>query len=81
MQRGRTFRDIVRHDSLRQQQANFRKRAGNEYKALRLAMHVTGRTAFDREAASEINPEAIYHPMNETLRSVFYSGAWSPDKM
>ncbi|MBR2123416.1 MAG: glycosyltransferase family 4 protein [Lachnospiraceae bacterium] len=81
VQRGRTFRDIVRHDSLRQQQANFRKRAGNEYKALRLAMHVTGRTAFDREAASEINPEAIYHPMNETLRSVFYSGAWSPDKM
>ena len=81
VQRGRTIRDRIRNDSLRQQQANFRKRARMEAQALKLAMHITGRTAFDRDAAAEINPDAVYHPMNETLRSAFYEGSWDPQTM
>ncbi len=81
VQRGRTIRDRIRNDSLRQQQANFRKRARMEAQALKLAMHITGRTAFDRDAAAEINPDAVYHPMNETLRSAFYEGSWDPKTM
>ena len=52
-----------------------------EAKALRRTGHITGRTAFDRKVTSEINPDAVYHAMNETLRSEFYTGTWSPENM
>lgn len=41
------------------------------------ACHITGRTAFDREFAKQIRPEAAYYPLNETLRPCFYEGSWS----
>ncbi|MCR5501554.1 MAG: glycosyltransferase family 4 protein [Lachnospiraceae bacterium] len=75
--RGRTFRDILRKDSLMDQAAHFCLRAENEKKALLAAGHVTGRTAFDREEALKVNPSLIYHPMNETLRPEFYEGIWN----
>ena len=76
VQRAVTFRDWYRQDSLRRQQQKYRQRAVNEREALRLANHITGRTHFDREAAEMIHPEALYHPMNETMRAPFYSGRW-----
>ena len=74
--RKRTFRDRVRHDSLKEQQEKFRKRAEYEKEALQGTLHVTGRTAFDRDAAARIHPEASYHHMNETLRPTFYGPRW-----
>ncbi len=76
VQRAKTFRDIVRHDSLRDQQRKFYARAENEKGTLRGVMHITGRTSFDREGTAAINPEAVYHLMNETLRPEFYEGRW-----
>lgn len=76
VQRRRTFRDIVRKDSLREQQEKYRLRAQNEKEALRQTAHVTGRTTFDREGTSAINPDEAYHLMNETLRPEFYQGRW-----
>ncbi|WP_130836246.1 glycosyltransferase family 4 protein [Lachnoclostridium sp. Marseille-P6806] len=78
VQRGATFRDRVRRDSLREQQHKFRVRARMEEQALAHTAHITGRTGFDRAAAGEINPDAVYHMMNETLRNDFYSGEWDP---
>ena len=53
----RTFRDILRKDSIRQQQEKFRMRGEREKEALRATGHVTGRTelrpAGDRESKSE----------------------------
>ena len=72
-----TLRDVLRKDSLKQQQEKFRKRAANEREAILGARHVTGRTDFDREEVLRIHPEASYHHMNETLRPCFYEGAWS----
>ena len=70
-----TIRDRIRDDSLIRQQEKFRIRAAHEREALTLARHVTGRTAYDERISGEINPERIYHPVNETLRSNFYTAA------
>ena len=67
-----TFRDLVKRDSVIRQQRKFALRAENEVKALKNAVNVTGRTAFDRKAAEDINPDIVYHFMNETLRKEFY---------
>ncbi len=80
VQREATFRDRVRSDSLRRQQEKFRRRAEHERELLALAGHVTGRTAYDERVTGELNPDRIYHPMNETLRGEFYEGVWDPGK-
>lgn len=72
----RTLRDILRKDSLQQQQQKFYARAKTEEKLLRLAGHVTGRTMFDKTITSQINPASVYHFMNETMRESFYAGSW-----
>lgn len=77
VQRRVTFRDIVRRDSMRQQQEKFYLRAKREKEVLESCGHVTGRTEFDRKASLACNPKLQYHKMNETMRSVFYEGSWS----
>lgn len=74
--RSRTFRDIVRKDSLMQQQEKFVRRGEHEIEVLRLSGHITGRTRFDREGSLKWHQDARYHQMNETMRSSFYSGEW-----
>ena len=81
VQRRVTFRDWYRKDSLQQQRKKFRLRARMEKEALRRTEHVTGRTVFDRETTSEIAPDAVYHAMNETLRSNFYTGEWDSSRI
>ena len=70
------IRDILRWDNIAQQQKKFVKRGRMETEALRNAGHITGRTAWDREAIAVLAPEAVYHPMNETLRPEFYTKRW-----
>lgn len=71
-----SFRDVVRQDSMRQQQNKFYQRAENERQALLLTDHITGRTEFDRAETAKINPRANYYSMNETMRQEFYDGEW-----
>ena len=71
-----TFRDKYKNDGLVQQMEKFRLRGETEKKAISLAGHITGRTEFDKRVTSEINPSAVYHHMNETMRSTFYKGTW-----
>ena len=80
VQRGASFRDRLKHDSLEQQRNKFLARAEMEAEALKGCLHITGRTRFDREITSQINPDAVYHAMNETMRSTFYRGMWTPEK-
>lgn len=77
VQKRRTFRDVVKKDSLMEQQEKFFKRAENEKEALKLVGHVTGRTDFDREMTQILAPQAKYHFMNETLRDNFYQDRWN----
>ncbi len=72
-----TFRDIVRKDTLPMQQRKFEDRGQWELASIQGTGHVTGRTDFDKYWTGKWNPDALYHPMNETLRKEFYTGAWS----
>ncbi len=80
VQNSATFRDRIKEDSLLQQQERFRNRAEYEREAIMLTGNITGRTAFDRQETSKINPNARYHEMNETMRPCFYMGKWSEKK-
>lgn len=72
----KTFRDWLKKDGILEQQEKFRIRGEREKEALKGALHITGRTAFDREETEKINGKARYHFMNETMREPFYSGMW-----
>ncbi len=74
-----TFRDVVKHDTLLKQQHKFYLRGKNEISAIKKTGNLTGRTAFDKNAAKEINPDALYFFMNETLRTGFYEGRWEKE--
>lgn len=76
----RTLRDLLRKDSILQQQEKFRKRGEMELRIARIAGNITGRTDFDRTFAAEANETAVYYPMNETMRPCFYEGSWTPEK-
>ena len=70
------FRDFVKQDNIRQQQEKFVKRGAMEQESLRNALHVTGRTDWDKEKVLSVNPNLTYHFMNETLRMPFYKNRW-----
>ncbi|MBO5292274.1 MAG: glycosyltransferase family 4 protein [Lachnospiraceae bacterium] len=73
------FRDIVRRDTLKQQKEKYDARGKFEIEALKKAVHITGRTAWDYELTERVNPKRIYHPMGETLRAPFYQGEWKQE--
>lgn len=75
-----TLRDVLRRDSLRQQQEKFRIRGEREREVLKGCGHVTGRTGFDRSESLACNPGLIYHKMNETMRPCFYEGKWERER-
>ena len=74
-----TFRDLVKRDTLRDQQEKFARRGAMEREAIGLVGNITGRTAWDRAVTTGWNPEAQYYAMNETLRRTFYEGEWTPE--
>lgn len=79
VQQSRTFRDILKRDSMREQQQKFMLRGQREKEILRCAVNVTGRTDFDRNYVMEQNPNVHYFLMNETLRPCFYEARWKEE--
>lgn len=73
VQQSATFRDRIKQDSLIKQQEKYRARAEHEAECIRLTGNITGRTDFDRARTYEINPEARYYHLNETMRPSFYT--------
>ena len=55
-------------------QASFDALAQSEAALLGQARYITGRTAFDRQAVTDLAPQARYFSCNETLRPAFYRG-------
>lgn len=72
-----TLRDILKKDSILDQQKKFYRRGSYEQKALALTGNVTGRTDWDRHYTKECNSKVNYYFMNETLRSNFYEDCWN----
>ena len=71
-----TFRDFIKQDNIEQQYKKFEKRGEFEIRAIKNVNHIIGRTTFDKACAYQINPNAIYHFCNETLRDDFYKHVW-----
>lgn len=80
IQKSKSFRDRLKKDSMKQQQEKFFIRGEREKEVLKLCQNVTGRTAFDKEAALKMNPKVKYFFMNETMREEFYEGSWNYGK-
>lgn len=72
----KSFRDILKKDSMKQQQEKFFVRAKREEELLKLAGCALGRTRFDQEAVKKIQPGIRYYFMNETMRKEFYQDSW-----
>lgn len=76
----RTIYDILRRNSLLEQQRRFEKRGQYEIEAFKKLKHVIGRTEWDRYAVSRINSSVKYWFCNETLRENFYYDEWVYNK-
>lgn len=72
-----TFRDILKRDSVLEQQKKFYKRGEIEKEYIRSVKHVIGRTSWDKAHVRAINPDIHYHFCNETLRDEFYKHTWN----
>ncbi len=77
--RSKTLRDILKKDSITEQQQKFALRGKMEVEAIGLAKNVSGRTAWDRYYTGQWNPQAKYYHMNETLRPLFYGESWKEE--
>lgn len=75
----RTLRDILRQDTLKQQQKKFYLRGINEVEAIKLAGNITGRTHWDKAYSLKWNSNARYFLMNENLRAPFYETQWKEE--
>ncbi len=80
IQKSKTFRDILKKDSLIRQQEKFVKRGEHEIEALSMIGHITGRTPLDKKLQEKHAKKATYHFMNETLRGSFYQASWDYER-
>lgn len=76
-----TLRDMIRRDNVCEGQKKFLKRAEFEKETLGNITHVVGRTHFDKLETKRMNPNRIYHKVNETLRTPFYEREWDLNKV
>ena len=74
------FRDFLKQDNIKQQQKKFELRGKNEIIAIQNVTNVIGRTDWDQEIISQMNPQARYFVLNETLRPIFYKKQWNLNK-
>lgn len=75
-----TFRDVLKKDSIWQQKEKYEKRSVHEREVVKNAVHVCGRTEFDKEYVLSVNPSCTYYTVNETLRPEFYGKKWEEEK-
>lgn len=71
-----TLRDLIKRDSILQQQKEFKIRGNLERELFEALQHIIGRTEWDKAHAAALNPFAKYHFCGETLRECFYSRKW-----
>lgn len=74
----KTFRDLLRRDSIRGQQKKYEKRALLETDTLRRLRYCIGKTDWDEAVCRRANPAITYFRCCEILRDVFYEnrGRW-----
>lgn len=75
-----TFRDLVRQDTIIQQQQKYYNRGVTEIRLIEKLDYVAGRTDWDRAHCAAINPHARYFHCGETMRPSFYTHRWDYSK-
>ena len=75
-----TLRDLIKNDSLINQQLKMRKRGEKEIEILKKCKFVVGRTEWDYACIKQINEDITYYRCNEMLRSMFYDFKWEYKK-
>lgn len=78
--RSLTVRDVLKVDNIWMQQRKFKKKAGFELEAIRLAKNVIGRTDWDKALTKQANPNLNYFFNNAILREKFYNKEWDIKK-
>lgn len=73
-------RDYLKNFSILHGIKDYKDRGTYEIKAIRQLKHVSGRTDWDRACVYQLNPQAMYHFCNETLRESFYQNRWDISK-
>ena len=68
-----TLRDLIKGGTLKGF-TNFKRRGSYEIELIKKVHHIIGRTSWDQSRTWAINPNAMYHFCNETLRKDFYKG-------
>jgi glycosyltransferase involved in cell wall biosynthesis len=76
LNRNKTLRDWVKHDSVLQQRLRMQKQGEYEKLLIGKIHHVIGRTSWDKAHVRALNSGAYYHFCNETLRNEFYKHKW-----
>ena len=71
-----SIRDLIRRDSVFEQKADMEQRGCAEIELFKYVGHAIGRTGWDKDVVTRINPDISYHFGNEALREPFYSGSW-----
>ena len=69
----RSIREIFSHQSIKEQQEQFYKRAIFEEQMLKIVKHVIVGTIWDKTLISSMNPNIHFHNCNEILRDGFYN--------
>ena len=73
---GHTIKELIRNNNIRKGREVFARKGELEEQTIRNVKHVIGRTDWDRACIAQINPDAMYHFCNETLRDSFYEHSW-----
>lgn len=68
-----TLRDIIRLDTIFNQQHSIKKRSTFEIELIKSVNYLIGRTSWDKIKTQIINPNAHYFKCDETLRDEFYT--------
>lgn len=76
----KTLKDIIKRDTLKNQQKHFQKRGQFEIECLKKVSHIIGRTDWDEALTLQFNSSAQYHFNNENLRNSFYENRWDSEK-
>ena len=70
----------IKRTSLKQESLEMGKRGENEVRFFKEVKHCIGRTSYDKNVVTRINPDIKYHYCSESMREPFYDGAWDYDK-
>lgn len=73
-----SFSSILRGLTIVDDYRTFRKRADREIEIINYWKNFTGRTEWDKNYITLLNPHANYYHCDELLRKEFFEGEWTP---